>query len=142
MGGLQIFGLICMAGGLGCMFSALRAMARRRAVRRNPIRKKARVLRLELTPSSGDDGPAWYIPWVQFRGQDGHTYEGPLPEIRDTQRYRVNRTVPVLYERGNPPNFIDASSEWTETAAHVIGLTLSVLFFGMGAALVFAMAEP
>ena len=122
---------IVMLAGLACLLQAVRLMARRRALLKDPVRTRAQVLRLELAP--GEDGPDWYTPTVQFRDCQQNIYEEKLTLTQDTRTYAVGRKVPILYQRGNPRNVIDPHLDRGETIVYLVLFVIGLVLFSFGA---------
>jgi hypothetical protein len=113
--------------GLACIYLAMRLILRRRAIRRDPVRTKGKVLSLDREPS--EEGPDWYTPTVRYRDEHDEVHEAKLTIIRDTEAYAVGKKVSIEYERGNPKNLIDPNDAGPALVAYFLLLGVGVVIF-------------
>ncbi len=127
MTGYDYFGFGSCTLGAACGLHALRAVVRRRAIRRDGVRVKAEVISLTFT-HTGDDDPDYYRPVVRFADRNSQSHDVPLLITPDTKKYRVGRKVPIIYQADKPQNVINPDENTSEIAAITINTSLAFVF--------------
>jgi len=133
MNGLHYVGIALLVIGGILLLWTLRALVRRRALLRNPVKVEGVVIHERHVLPSGDSVSAGkYYVTVRYETRDGKAFERNLPAFNKSRP--IGAVIPLVYQRDKPENVVDAELRWTDLVTGAIG---SLIFLGIGAALYF-----
>src|SRR5262249_38048702 len=117
----------------------LRALVRRRALLRDPVKIEGVVIRVRhvVTRSSEavySPGPGKFYATVRYETEEDKTIERELPPTSDSSECQIGAVVRLVYQRGNPANVVYADMRWADLVFTAIG---SLIVLGIGALLCF-----
>ncbi len=132
--GVALLGL----GGLLLLWT-LRALMRRRALLRNPVKVDGEVVRVRevvsrSSDSTGGSDSVKFYATVRYETEDGQTMERELAPTRISSECQIGAFIRLVYERGNPANVINEEIRWADLVNSAIG---SLIVLGLGALLCF-----
>ena len=134
MNALNQVGLVLLVlGGLLSLWT-IRELVRRRALLRDPVKIRGRVMHVRhVRPTNTDSvatsDPGQYFATVRYETEDHQIVERELPPTRDSSECHVGAIVHLAYERGNPSNVVYADMRWADLVKSGIG-SLIVLRIG------------
>jgi Protein of unknown function (DUF3592) len=139
MNGLNYIGVLLLCIGVFLSLWTVRALVRRRALLRNPVKVNGVVIRVRhMAPSSSDSvgtsDPGKFYATIRFETAHHQTIERELPPTRDSSECQMGAVVRLVYQRGDPANVVYAEMRWADLVKSGIG---SVIVLGIGALLCF-----
>ncbi len=137
---LNYFGAVLLGIGGLLLLWTLRALVRRRALLRNPVKVDGVVIGVCHVTSNGSNeavdssDPGKFYATVRYETKEGKTIERELAPTSDSSECQIGADVRLVYERGNPANVIYAGIRWADLRASAIG---SLIILGIGTLLCF-----
>jgi hypothetical protein len=113
---------------------------RRRALLRDPIHVKGKVVRVrQVEPAAPDSSSmaeqAKYYATVRYRSKDGRWLEKELLPSGDAEKWKVGKVIRLLYQRTSPSNVVEEEQPRVDLVAMAVA---SLIILAIGIALCLA----